>query len=173
MKSDTVIFSRLNKAFWMVWGAVPLIVGIRIYFLFTTAYFNADGVVCGGIPILKFSLLGKILASAFLGLNVILYIFLLAYMHILIRRFRRGRLFVDGTLKYMKRIALLLLAWPFLRTALFNITSYMLFILHDASYWKPHYSLDLSLIAAGLVILALRLVISHAIELHQDTQYTV
>lgn len=173
MKSDIVIFSRLNKAFWMIWGAVPFIVGIRIYFLFTTAYFNVDGGICGGIPIMEFSMLGKILASAFLGLNLILYIFLLAYMHILIRQFRHGSLFVDGTLKYMGRIAFLLLAWPFFRTALFNITSYILFILHDASEWKLQYGLDLSLVAAGMVILALRLVMSHAIKLHQDAQYTV
>jgi len=118
-------------------------------------------------------MLGKILASAFLGLNFILYIFLLAYMHILIRQFRHGSLFVDGTLKYMGRIAFLLLAWPFFRTALFNITSYILFILHDASEWKLQYGLDLSLVAAGMVILALRLVMSHAIKLHQDAQYTV
>lgn len=173
MKSDIQIFNRLDKAFWMVWGAIPFIVGIRVYFLFTSAYFNAEGSVCGGVPILEFSLVGKILACAFLGLNIILYLLLLGYMHMLIRQFRRGSLFVDGTLKYMQRIALLLLAWPFLRTVLFNLTSYILFALGDVSDWKLQYGFDLTLIATGMVILALRLVMSHAIKLHQDAQYTV
>lgn len=154
-------------------GAVPFIVGLRIYYLFTTAYFNAEGSVCGDIPIMEFTLLGKILASIFLGLNVILYLLLLGYMHTLIRQFRSGGLFVDGTLRYMQRIALLMLAWPFLRTALFNLTSYLLFLLGDVKDWELQYGVDLSLIAAGLVILAVRLVMSHAIKLHQDAQFTV
>jgi len=173
MKSDTQIISRLDKAFWVVWGAIPFVVGIRVYLLITSAYLNADGSVCGGKPIMEFSLLGKILACAFLGLNIILYLLLLGCMHMLIRQFRRGSLFVDGTLEYMRWIAFLLLAWPFVRTVLFNLTSYTLFVLGDVSDWKLQYGFDLTLIATGMVILALRLVMSHAIKLHQDAQYTV
>lgn len=173
MNTDTRIFNNLDRAFWLVWGLLPLIAGVRIYFLFTSAYFNPDGSSGGEIPIMAFSLAGKIVVSAFLCVNVILYIALLAYMHILVRQFRRNSLFVDGTLQYMQRIALLMVAWPFIKTVFFNFTSCTLVQLGDVPDWKLQYELDLPLISAGLVILALRLVVSHAIKLHQDAQYTV
>lgn len=173
MKTDTKIFSYLDKTFWMAWGALPFIAGLRIYFLFTAAYFNADGSAGGEMPIMAFSLAGKIVASSFLCLNVILYVALLAHMHTLTRQFLRGSLFVDSTLKYMKRIALLMIAWPFIKLISFNLTSYALLQLGDVHDWKLKFGLDLPLISAGLVILALRLVMSHAINLHHDAQYTV
>jgi uncharacterized protein YybS (DUF2232 family) len=119
------------------------------------------------------SLAEKILAISFLCVNVILYVALLAYTHALTRQFRRGSLFVDGTLKYMKRIALLMVVWPFAKVISFNLTSYLLFQLGDAHDWNLQFGLDLPLISAGLVILALCLVMSHAIKLHYDAQYTV
>lgn len=173
MKTDTKIFNYLDKTFWTAWGVLPFIAGLRIYLLFTSAYFNADGSAGGEMPIMAFSLAGKILASSFLCANVILYVALLAYMHTLTRQFQRGSLFVDGTLKYMKRIALLLIAWPFIKLISFNLTSYALLHLGDVHDWKLQFTLDLPLISAGLVILALRLVMSHAIKLHHDAQYTV
>lgn len=174
MKTDAKIFGYLDKAFWMAWGAFPFIAGIRIYFLFIGGgSFNADGSAGGALPIMEFSLWGKILALSVLSVNIILYIALLAYMHTLIRHFQRGSLFVDGTLRYMKRIALLMIAWPFIRGISFNLTSYVLFLMDDVRAWQFRFELDLPLISAGLVILALRLVVSHAIKLHHEAQYTV
>jgi hypothetical protein len=173
MKTDAKIFTYLDRAFWMAWGALPFLAGFRIYFLFTSAYFNADGSAGGEMPIMEFSLAGKILASSFLCVNVILYVALLAYMHTLTRQFQRGILFVDGTLKYMQRIALLMMAWPLIKVISYNLTSYTLVQLGDVHGWKLKFDLDLPLISAGLIILALRLVMSHAIKLHHDVQYTV
>lgn len=87
MKTDTKIFSYLDKGFWMAWGALPFLAGLRIYFLFTSAYFNADGSAGGEMPIMEFSLAGKVLSSSFLCVNLIFYIALLAYMHTLTRQF--------------------------------------------------------------------------------------
>ncbi len=173
MKTDAKIFTYLDRAFWMAWGALPFLAGMRIYFLFTSAYFNAVGGADGEMPIMEFSLAGQILASSFLCVNLVLYIALLAYMHTLTRQFRRGSLFVEGTLKYMKRIALLMMAWPFIKIISYNLTSYTLVQLGDVHNWKLQFDIDLPLISAGLVILALRLVMSHAIKLHHDAQFTV
>lgn len=172
-KTDTQIFSRLDKAFWMVWGALPFIAGLRIYFLFTYAYFNTEGTTGGEMPIMEFSLAGKILACSFLGVGTVFYVLLLGFMHALVRQFQHGNLFVERTLKCMTRIAAVLISWPFVILVLFNATSYGLFRLGDLQNWTLQYGLDLPLIAAGLVILALRLVMSHAIKLHHDAQYTV
>jgi hypothetical protein len=54
-----------------------------------------------------------------------------------------------------------------------TMTSYLLFKLGDVNDWAINFALDLPLISAGLVILALRFVMSHAIKLHHDAQYTV
>lgn len=172
-KTDTQIFSRLDKAFWMAWGALPFLAGLRIYFLYTSAYFNAGGIAGGEKAIIEFSPMGQILATSFLCINLILYIALLAYMHTLTRQFQRGSLFVENTLKYMKRIAILMIAWPFVKVISFNLASHALVRLGDVHEWKLQFDLDLALISAGLVILALRLVMSHAIKLHHDAQYTV
>ena len=173
MKTDEKVFNCLDKAFWMAWGALPFIAALRIYYLFTSDYFNVDDNICSEVSIMHFSLAGKILTSAALCLNIVLYVALLAYMHTLTRQFRRGTLFVDGTLKYMQRIALLMVAWPFIKIISLSLTSYALFALGDVNEWNIKFNLDLPLISAGLVILALRLVMSHAIKLHHDAQYTV
>lgn len=170
METDTKIFKYLDRAFWMVWGALPFLVCIRLYYAFTFAYFNTEG---QEIPLMEFSLAGKVLACSFLSVGLIFYVLLLGFMHALIRQFQRGSLFVERTLQCMKRIAVVLIGWPFMMLVLFNVTQYGLFRLGDLQEWKPEYDFDLPLIAAGLVILALRLVISHAIELHRDAQYTV
>lgn len=173
MNTDTQIFNNLNKAFWVVWGVLPLITVVQIYIFLTSAYFNPDGSNGGEISIMGFSLAGKVLVSCFLCVNIVLYVTLLAHMHILVHQFRDDNPFVDSTLKYMKRIAILMVVWPFIKTIFFNLTSYGLVQFEDADNWKLQYDLDLPLISAGLVILALRLVVSHAIKLHHDAQYTV
>jgi hypothetical protein len=173
MKTDSNIFSCLDKAFWMVWGALPFVMGLRIYFLFTSAYFSAGGTACSEKPIMEFSLAGKILACSFLGIGIVFYIILLGLMHALIRQFQHGSLFVERTLKCMTRISVVLIAWPFVILVLFNATSYGLFRFGDLQDWALKYGLDLPLIAAGLIIFALRLVISHAIKLHHDAQFTI
>ena len=43
METDTKIFKYLDRAFWMVWGALPFLVCIRLYYAFTFAYFNTEG----------------------------------------------------------------------------------------------------------------------------------
>lgn len=173
MNANMKFFSNLDKAFWVIWCALPLFAFIRIYYFFTAGYFNPDGSHGGDMPIIEFSLLGKVFVSTFLCVNVILYIMLLAHMHILVRQFRNNSLFVGQTLKYMQRIALLMMAWPIIKTVLYNLTSYVLVQLGDAHNWSMRYELDLPLISAGLVILALRFVMYHAIKLHLDTLYTV
>lgn len=173
MKTDTKIFSYLDKVFWMMWGALPFIIGFRLYFVFTYAYFDVDGNLGQEIPLIEFTLAGKILACTFLGLGTVFYVLLLAFMHSLIRHFQHGNLFVERTLKSMTRIGTLLIMWPILMLTTFNATSYFLHRLGDLKEWSFHYGLDLPLIAAGLVILALRLVMSHAIKLHHEAQFTV
>lgn len=174
MKTDTKIFSYLDRAFWVVWAILPFIVGVRLYFLFTYGSFYAEGNAGRELSILELSWPGRILACSFLGIGLIFYISLFASMHALIRQFRSGGLFVEQTLTCMKHIALVMLIWPFLKNTLLNALAYGLFRLGDAPEWElKWFGFDLSLIAAGLVILALRLAMSHAIKLHQDAQYTV
>lgn len=173
MKSDTNIFNHLDRAFWMVWGVLPFVAGLRIYFLFTSDYFNAKGTAGGEKSIMEFSLAGKIVACSFLGIGMVFYVLLLGFMHALIRQFQHGSLFVERTLTCMTRISVVLIAWPFAILVLFNATSYSLFRFGDLQDWTLKFGLDLPLIAAGLVILALRLVMSHAVKLHHDAQFTI
>lgn len=136
MKTDEKIFNYLDKAFWMMWGALPFIIGFRLYFVFTYAYFDVDGNLGQEIPLIEFSPAGKILACTFLGFGTIFYVLLLAFMHNLIRHFQRGNLFVERTLKSMTRIGCLLIVWPILVLTMFNATSYSLYRLGDLREWS-------------------------------------
>lgn len=174
MKADMEIFKRLDKAFWVVWGLLPLIIGIRLYFLFTYGSFNAEGGVGEGTPIMDFSWPGIVLACCIISIGLVFYISLFAFMHQLIRQFVHGNFFIERTLQCMKRIAFIMLAWPFVKIIILQILSYGLFVLDDINTWEPEWhGIELSLIATGLVVLALRLVMANAIELHRDAQYTV
>ncbi len=173
MRTGNGIFILLDRAFWVIWAILPIIVGIRIYFLFIYGSFNVEG-AGDAMPIMNFSGPGKILACFFLGVGLLFYMSLFAFMHRLIHQFRQGSLFVESTLKCMKRIAFVMLTWPFLKITLLNALAYGLFLLGDAPDWELEwFGVELTSLAAGLVIFALRLAMSHAIKLHQDAQYTV
>lgn len=173
MTTETKIFKHLDRAFWVAWLSLPFIAALRIYYLFTSGYFNIGAATPVTIAIIDFSTTGRVLASLMLCFNIILYVALMAYMHGLTRQFQRGELFVDGTLKYMKRIALLMIVWPFIKVVTLTATGYALYKIGDVEDWTVKFNLDLPLISAGLVILALRLAMSHAIKLHHEAQYTV
>lgn len=173
MDKSTNIFQKLDRAFWAVWAACPIAFGYAVYYIVTEGIFMSRTDPGASFPITKFSLMGKLLASSYIGLNTILYILLFLFIHILINQFRRGNIFVRNTLTYMHRIAWLLLAWPFVEIIQYNLVAFGLDCLGDVPNWEPSYFIDLTFIALGLVILALRLVIHHAIKLHKDMQYTV
>lgn len=174
MKADTEIFKRLDKAFWVVWAILPIIIGIRLYFLFTYGSFNAEGSTDAETRIMDFSWPGIVLACCIISIGLIFYISLFAFMHQLIRQFLHGNFFIERTLQCMQRIAFIMLAWPFVKIIILQIFSYGLFLLGDIKEWELQWhGIELSLIATGLVVLALRLVMVHAIELHRDAEYTV
>lgn len=174
MKTDAIIFKRLDQAFWAVWCILPVIIGIRLYFLFTYGAFNTAGTTSEETPIMDFSWPGIVLACCIISIGLVFYVSLFAFMHQLIRQFVHGNFFIDRTLQCMKRIAVIMLAWPFVKIIILQLLSYGLFLVGDIKEWTLEWhGIDLSLIATGLVVLALRLVIAHAIELHHDAEYTV
>ena len=173
MDNSSKIFQKLDRAFWVVWSAFPFFLGYGVYYVVTDGFFSSKTDPSKNFPIMNFSVMGKLLASSYIGLNIILYILLFLFIHTLINHFRRGNIFVRNTLTYMHRIAWLLLAWPFIEIMQYNLVAFSLDCLGDVPNWEPSYCIDLTFIALGLVILALRLVMFHAIKLHKDMQYTV
>ena len=71
MKSETDVLNFLDKAFWVVWAVLPFLVGARVYFGVTSTHFNAGAGACAGIPIVDFSLQGKVLTGTFIAINIV------------------------------------------------------------------------------------------------------
>jgi len=167
------LFARLDLFCRILWVLFPITLCYGLYWVFEFGYFTETGDECSAHPIKEFSLPGKVLASIYLGINIVLYALLLAFIHHLIRKFRQGEMFVESTLEIMKSIAFVLMAWPFIEITLYNLVAYSLNKIGDLKDWDPSFYLELVLLALGGVILALRLVIAYAIKLHKDAEMTV
>jgi len=102
-----------------------------------------------------------------------LYVTLMVLMHALVRRFTRGQMLISMTLGTMKNIAWLLLANAFIGIPLYNLNMYLLSRWGDLPAWEPIYLIDPMSLALALTLLALRILIRHAIRLQEDVDLTV
>ncbi len=170
---ETLLLQRLERYFWGLWALAPFLLSLAIYSIWSRPYVVGNDITTQKNLVSSFSFDGQLLVGAEMLIQIGLYVVLMVLMHSLVRRFTRGQMLISATLRTMKNIAWLLLANAFIGIFLYNLNMYLLFRWGDLPSWEPIYFIDTMSIALALTLLALRILIRHAMRLQEDVDLTV
>jgi Protein of unknown function (DUF2975) len=174
-----VIFKFLDKFFWSVWLAFPVLIWMTFRSVLTETAFVADigkvSAACAEmIPqVGNFSFPGKAVAFTYIMSNFLVYMMLLGIAHVTIHRFAAGKIFVANTIKSLGHLGILIIAWPFFDLIATNATNYAFTVTGDLKTFEPNFLFDLAPFGVGLLVLTIFIVLRQAIELQQDHDLTI
>ena len=167
------LFKRINLIFWGIWLVIPFMIVASTYFWDQTVIFSGIDNGCTEAASKILSEKGKMAALLFFTFDTMLYLILFALMHVMVNDCAKGRIFIDRSISIMGYIAGIIIIWPFLTIATFNLTKYFLYSIGDLPEFKPEYTIDVVMIGAGFFFLMLRFVLLHALKLHEDAKLTI
>jgi hypothetical protein len=172
-REEILLLQQLERCFWGLWALAPFLLGLAIYYTWHYPYAFGQDIEVSKNFVSSFSLGGQLLVGMELLIHTALYVILMGLMHALVRRFTRGQMLISITLSTMKNIAWLLLVSVFIGVLLYNLNLYLLFRWGDLPSWQPLYFIDVMSLALALILLALRILIRHAMRMQEDVDLTV
>lgn len=170
---ETLLLLRLERCFLGLWVLAPFLLSLAIYYTWSYPYVVGKDVETQKTLVSSFSFGGQLLVGVELLIHVGLYVTLVVLMHSLVRRFARGQMLVCATLRTIKNIAWLLLAYACIAMPLYNLNMYLLSRWGDIPTWEPIYFIDAMSLALALTLFALHILIRHAMRLQEDVDLTV
>lgn len=171
---------QLNRLFWLCWLGVPASIAIAVWEIAFSIPAAVDASPQGGrcLRLLGnpnyISTDGKVLWWSLFLFDCSIFFAVLFVLHRMVRKFVSGRIFVSDTLAGLKTLGVMLLAWPFLEAAVRAGVFAALKALHDLpSGWPLPMSVDFGVVAMGFFLLALKVVVEHAIYIKSDHELTI
>jgi Protein of unknown function (DUF2975) len=175
----TMIFKFLDKFFWIVWVALPVLIWMTFRTVLAENTIVTDigkvSAACAEmIPqVGNFSTAGKAVAFTYIVSNFLVFGVLLVIAHVTIHRFAQGNVFVANTIRALKHLGLIIVAWPFFDLIATNATSYAFTLTGDLKTFDPNFLFDVAPFGVGLLVLTIHSVLQHAIELQHDQDLTI
>jgi hypothetical protein len=174
-------FRLLNRLLWLCWLGLPVMIGIAYWANaknVSRAIENATPEETKCLRIFpnpaNFSVDGAILFWSTFVFDFSIYFAILWVLHKMVRKFMSGQIFVSDTLAGLKSLGIILMLWPFLITTVENASKATLKALGDFPAWFPlSFNVDFGVVAMGVFLLALRVVIEHAIDIKSDNELTI
>ncbi len=182
MGNDTIqtpTFVVLDRLFWLVWLAFPVLIFLTYRSLSDGNALQAqlpdvDPACVASIPqVANFSVAGKAATFAYYCWQYAIYAVLLAFAHMTIHRCAVGKAFVVDTLRALGVLGAIVVAWPFADLALSNLLAFIVYRTQDVKTFEANYFFDIGPFGVGLLLLTIRTVIAHAIALKQDHDLTI
>lgn len=169
------LFIRINQLFWLIWVLLPFCLYKAIPWLESSPdqLFLAQQEPCADNAVQQLSMHGEYLAWLYFGLNTGIYLVLFALMHRLVYRFAKGQVFLEQTLVVMGYIAGLVISWPLIDVVSFNLLGWMLAASGDLPVFNPDLRIDVMTLGSGFFLLVIRVILSHALKLHEESRYTI
>jgi Protein of unknown function (DUF2975) len=169
----------LDRAFWLVWLLFPSLLwltyrSVADASLIPELYPGIDPTCLEKLPqVPNFTQGGKIATYILVTAQLSMYALMLAFAHLTIHRFAKGRIFVQDTLKTLSLIAWAVIIWPIFDLIASNIWQYVIYRTGDMPSYVPYSALDVAPIGVGLLLLTMRVAIGHAIVMKQDQDLTI
>ena len=168
------LFVRINRLFWLIWVLLPFCLYKAIPWLEGSPdqIFLTQQTTCAD-PAQRLSPTGQSLAWVYFGVNTGIYLVLFALMHRLVHGFAKGQVFIEQTLTYMGYIAGLVIAWPLVDVVMLNAVSWQLAAIGDLTHFTPDLRIDVMTLGSGFFLWVIRVILSHALALHEESRYTI
>ena len=174
-------FRLLDGPLWLCWLGLPVMIGIAYW----TNAKNLSRAIANATPEeakclrifpdpSNFSLDGRILFWSTFVFDFSIYFAILWVLHKMVRKFMSGQVFVSDTLAGLKSLGIILMVWPFLSKTADYAMEATLKAWGDFPVWFPlSFNVDFGVVAMGVFLLALRIVIEHAIDIKSDNELTI
>lgn len=179
LESSVRLFRRLDRLFWLIWLAYPPTIWIDVRDTLDgsgiRSLMKSDPAGCfESLPILaNFSLPGKALYWCLYASTHVFFVAMLIVVHLAIKRFAKGRIFVLKTLESVRSLGLLIVVWGIYQTASANLVMYGLYLTGDVRNFHPDYLVDIPTLAVGGFILTFKFILERAILLQEDVDLTI
>ena len=171
----------LNRLLWLCWLGLPVMIGVAYW----TNAKNVSRAIANATPEQakclrifpdpsNFSLDGRILFWSTFVFDFSIYFAILWVLHKMVRKFMSGQIFVSDTLAGLKSLGIILMVWPFLVSTVDYASHATLKAWRDLPAWWPlPFNVDIGVVAMGVFLLALKVVIEHAIDIKADNELTI
>lgn len=172
-------FRIFDKAFWLIWLGFPLMMWL-VYLTNTNApqigeQLPTEYKNCVALMPTPQTMQG-LSAAIFWGMfvfNFSIYVIVLTVFHVIVHRFACGQIYVSETLASLQLVAIALIAWPFLDSLVQNAGLYALHQRGDLPIYLPNMVIDIGPVAIGVFLLAIKLMLNHAIALKSEHDLTI
>lgn len=177
-KSET-LFRWLDRAFWLIWAAFPVLIWLVLRDVMAApermAALLPDQASCiAQLPSLAtISLLPRVAFWVGVVAEFGVYALLLALAHVVIHRCATGQIFVDGMIRILWRIGMIISVWPVLDLCIANFSNWALYDGGDVATFQPVLALDLPVLGVGLLLVAIAHAMRMAVALQQDAALTI
>jgi hypothetical protein len=173
------LFVWLDRGFWLIWAAFPLLIWAIVQGTLTApdqlAAQLPDQAACiATLPNIR--TLHPMAQWVFWGTFAVefaIYAVLLAHAHLVIRRCARGQVFVGAMIAILRRIGMIITLFPLLDLALGNLTAWTLFATGDVAVYQPSFALDVPVLGVGLLLLAIAHAMRQGVALQRDAALTI
>jgi hypothetical protein len=174
-------FRLLNRLIWLCWLGLPAMIWIEYWTRASSlhrAIASATPEVAKCLHIMpdpsSLSLDGSVLFWSVFVFDFSIYFAILWVLHKMVRKFMSGQIFVSDTLAGLKSLGIILMIWPFLAKTANYASDATLKAWGDLPVWWPlSFNVDLGVVAMGVFLLALKVVIEHAIDIKSDNELTI
>lgn len=173
--SEHVLFKQINRLFWLIWILLPFYLYKAIPWLESPPgnMFLSQQELCSVDATQQLSVTGQWIAWIYFGINTLIYLTLFGLMHHLVHTFAKGEVFLKKTLTFMGYIAGLVISWPLIDVVSFNVIGWLLQRMGELSVFHPDFQVDVMTLGSGAFLLVIRVILSHALKLHDESRYTI
>lgn len=178
-ETGLTVFRRLDRAFWLVWLAFPLMLWAVVRSISTVAPvpegLSPEARACFEIApqVAAFSPAGRRIVWAMLGIEVLFYAALLFLAHRVIHRCATGRVFMAEMIGALHTMGLMIVLWPPFDLLIGNLAVARLASLGDLWAYQPDFALDVPVMGVGILMLAIAVAMREAARLREDSELTI
>lgn len=173
------LFTWLDRGFWLIWAGFPLLIWAVVHGTLTapdqlTAQLPDQAACIASLPNVHTLHIGsKLVFWGTFAVEFALYAVLLAHAHLVVHRCARGQVFVDGMIIILRRIGVIITAFPLLDLFLANLLAATLHATGDVAVFQPSFALDVPVMGVGLLLLAMAHAMRQGVTLQRDAALTI
>jgi hypothetical protein len=173
------LFYWLDKAFWLIWFGFLALIWVLVRQVQDTpallAALAPDQAAClAELPqVALFSVAGQTVFWLGFAFTMTIYAVLLAMAHRVIRRCAAGQVFVAPMITSLKRIGIIIAAFPLVDLVLQNASAWAYVQTGDMVSFAGSLALDFPVIGVGLLLITMAMAMRMAVQMHQDVALTI
>jgi hypothetical protein len=173
------LFYWLDRAFWLIWFGFLALIWVLVREVRNSpadlAALAPDQAAClAALPQpAAFSAAGQAVFWGGFAIEMAIYAVLLFLAHQVVHRCATGQIFVAAMITTLRRIGLMIAAFPVIDLLIQNVSAWAYVRTGDMIIFSGTYALNIPVLAVGLLLVTMAVAMRMAVQLHQDAELTI